>query len=494
MNLTLILPELFLTVAALGLLVWDLYVPTENKKVLWWGAILAALGGLACTFHPDLTAVAAASEKSPDAARLFGGSWIVDPTALFLKRCFAVAALFVFGMSREYVEDMQRARGEFWTLGVLALLGMFLCSGVNDFMSLFVCLEIVTVSFFVLAAYRRDRPSSVEAGLKLLVIGSLAAAVMIYGIAFVYGGTGTVFFDEIRSSLPTSGAPPVELIFGALLILLGLGFKTSAVPMHVWVPDVYQGAPTPVSAYLSVGSKLAGLVLVVRVLQIFGAAGGEGGAQVASFLALVAALTLLYGNLGAIPQTNVKRLMGYSSIGQCGYILVGMAASWSTGFSGALFYMASYVFMNLAAFTVIVMVGRATGSHDLADYNGLARRSPILALGMTVALLSLAGVPPFMGFFGKFLLLGSAIGRPELLWLGVIGLVNVVIALYFYLGVVKRLYVEEPAVPTEIPTPARVRVMLMVAIVALIVIGVAPQILTQMTDPAVTALGFPSRP
>jgi NADH-quinone oxidoreductase subunit N len=327
------------------------------------------------------------------------------------------------------------------------------------------------------------------------VIGSLSAALMVYGIAFVYGATGTLFFDEIRAAIRPGGSSAVgfELVFGALLIFLGLGFKTSAVPMHVWVPDVYQGAPTPVSAYLSVGSKLAGLVLVVRVLQVFSSAGAAA-QEISAFFALVAALTLLYGNLGAIPQTNVKRLMGYSSIGQCGYILVGVAASWATGLSGALFYMTAYVFMNLAAFTVILLVGRATGSHDLDDYAGLARRSPMLGLAMTVALLSLAGVPPFMGFFGKFMLLGAAIAKPELLWLGVIGLVNVVIALYFYLCVVKRLYVHEPRVPTPIAVAPRLRLTLMVAIVVLIAGGLAPQLLERTTSEVVASLGFPDRP
>jgi NADH-quinone oxidoreductase subunit N len=186
--------------------------------------------------------------------------------------------------------------------------------------------------------------------------------------------------------------------------------------------------------------------------------------------------------------------MGYSSIGQCGYILVGIAASWSTGLSGALFYMTAYVLMNLAAFTVILLVGRATGSHDLEDWSGLARRSPMLGLAMTVALLSLAGVPPFMGFFGKFMLLGSAIAKPELLWLGVIGLLNVLIALYFYLCVVKRIYVAEPRVPTPLTVPGRLRFTLVAAVVLLIAGGVAPQIFERATADVVASLGFPDRP
>jgi NADH-quinone oxidoreductase subunit N len=372
---------------------------------------------------------------------------------------------------------------------------MDLCASVNDFMSLFVSLEVVTVSFFVLAAFRRDKSASVEAGLKLLVIGSLSAAIMLYGIAFVYGATGTVFFDRIREQLlPGSGhTVSFELVFGALLVFLGLGFKTSAVPMHVWVPDVYQGSPTPVAAYLSVGSKLAGFVLVIRLLQVFSSAGAAV-SEISAFFALVAALTLLYGNLGAIPQTDIKRLMGYSSIGQCGYLLVGIASASAVGLSGALFYMTSYVVMNLAAFTVILLVSRAAGSHDMEDWGGLARRSPILGLAMTVSLLSLAGVPPFMGFSGKFMLLGSAFQRPDLFWLGVIGLANVVVALFFYLRIVKRIYVAEPRVPTPMDVPPRLRLTLMAAIVVLIAGGVAPQLCERTTAAVVAQLGFSTHP
>ena len=498
MNLRLLLPELFLTLAALGLLVWDLYLPAGRKHVLCWAAMAVAIVAFGLTFHPWIAEAASAAAKDLPGAgvealnKTFGGSWVVDPMSLLLKRAFAVTAAVVFLMSREYVEELERAKGEFYVLGLLALIGMFLCASVNDVMSLFVSLEVVTVSFFVLAAFRRERTASVEAGLKLLVIGSLSAAIMLYGIAFIYGATGTVYFDAIRAQVaPGIRQNHAELVFGALLVFIGLGFKTSAVPMHVWVPDVYQGAPTPVTAYLSVGSKLAGFVLVLRVLQVFVGSGAM--SEISAFFALVAALTLLYGNLGAIPQTNVKRLMGYSSIGQCGYILIGIAAAWTTGLSGALFYMTAYVLMNLAAFVVILLVSRATGSHDLEDWNGLARRSPMLGLAMTVALLSLAGVPPFMGFFGKFMLLGSAFAKPELIWLGVIGLVNVVIALYFYLRVIKRIY-EEPRTPTPVPVPARLRLTLMVAVVILIAGGLAPQILERTTADVVAQLGFADHP
>jgi NADH-quinone oxidoreductase subunit N len=352
----------------------------------------------------------------------------------------------------------------------------------------------VTVSFFVLVAYKRDNPKSVEAGLKLLIIGSISAAMLLYGIAFIYGATGTVFFADLRAIVDApSFLLSTELLIGLFLVFLGLGFKTSAVPMHVWVPDVYEGAPTPVTAYLSVGSKLAGFVLMLRVLEVFGRSGIVAD-ELTPFLALVAALTLFYGNLGAIPQTNIKRLMGYSSIGQCGYILLGVAAAWEAGMSGALFYMTAYVFTNLTVFAVIVYVARATKSHDLDDYSGLARRNPLLGAALTVGLLSLAGVPPILGFVGKFFVLGAAFGKPELRWLVYCGLINVVIGLYYYLCVIKRMWIKDARNPAEPIVPKRVKVALVVSLIVLVAGGLAPQLVEKMTAPAAAELGLPKTP
>ena len=478
MNVALLLPELLAVAAALLVMTWDLWLPRERKDTLWIVSLVSTAALFGVTFLPSVA----------DGGTALGGSFVVDGMALVMKRAFAVTAFLVFLMSREYVEDLKRGHGEFYTLSLLALVGMSLCASVNDFMSLFVSLEVVTVSFFVLVAFKRDSRLSVEAGLKLLVIGSISAALLLYGIAFVYGATGTVFFDAHREMVAARGfAISTELVIGLFLIFLGLGFKTSAVPMHVWVPDVYQGAPTPVTAYLSVGSKLAGFVLMLRVLEVFGGSPAVT-AQLTPFLALVGALTLFYGNLGAIPQTNIKRLMGYSSIGQCGYILVGIAAAWQLGVSGALFYMVAYVLTNLVVFGAIVFVARTTRTHEIDDYSGLARRNPLLGAALTVGLLSLAGVPPFIGFVGKFLLLGAAFGRPELLWLVLVGLVNVVIALYYYLCVVKRIWMRDPRTADVPVLPLRMKLALGACVLLLVAGGMAPGILESTTA---AAAGWP---
>jgi NADH-quinone oxidoreductase subunit N len=482
----LMLPEIVLTIAALALMIWDLWLPAGRKAPLGWASMAVCVALLALTFLPEV-------EKGGTG---LANCFVVDPLALFFKRAFCVTGFLVFLVSREYVDGLPQGQGEFYTLSLFALLGMFLCSSVNDFMSLFVSLEVVTVSFFILAAFRREKPASVEAGLKLLVIGSVSAGVLLYGIAFVYGAVGDVGFAAVRQRV-AAGHAEHELILGMVLVFLGLGFKTSAVPLHVWVPDVYQGAPTPVTAYLSVGSKLAGFVLVVRCLTVFAAPGSALAPELTAFFTLVAALTLVYGNLGAIPQTNVKRLMGYSSIAQCGYILLGVAAASAvkfggstTGLSGALFYMAAYVVTNIAAFAVVLIVARAVGSHEIDDYSGLARRSPLLGAALACALLSLAGVPPFIGFFGKFMLLGSAFDmqHPELLWLGAVGLATVAVALYYYLCVVKRLYVFEPRSPEPVACPPRMQFALVLAVAALIFGGIAPQFLERSATEVVKQL------
>jgi NADH-quinone oxidoreductase subunit N len=499
-NAILLTPEFVILAAGLVVLIWDIFLPPEKKHVLGWFALLAAAAGFAATFMPELQTGSTDAQGAFTfvGKRALNGSFVMDPLALFMKRCFAVCGVLLFLMTREYVASLSRGRGEFYALSLFALFGMFLTASVNDFMSLFVALETVTVTFFILVAYKRDEPKSIEAGLKLLVIGSLSAAILVYGIAFIYGATGTLNFDVLRAALADkSGGVPssslAALLFGAILVFLGLGFKASALPLHVWVPDVYEGAPTPVTAFLSVGSKLAGFALVLRVFLTFSgdAALSE---SLGGFFALIAAMTLFYGNLGALPQSNLKRLMGYSSIGQCGYILIGIAAGWRTGFGGVLFYMAAYVLTNMVAFVVILLVGRAVGSHEIRDYKGLAKRSPLLALTLTAALLSLAGVPPFLGFFGKFMLLGSAFGVESLRWLVIVGLVNVIIAMYYYLSVIRQIYVDEPKNPTAPEIPTRLGLMMTISVIALVVGGMAPLLLERPVTAVTNTLPVPVEP
>ena len=434
---------------------------------------------------------------------LFGGALVLDGMALFLKRIFSVAGLLAALVARQYEDRLPRGRGEFHFLMLCALTGMFLVSSVGDLMSMFVALELVTVSFFILAAFHREAPTSVEAGLKLLVMGSLAAAFILFGSAFLYGATGTPSFEKIHRWLadPAHAVPSRDLLLGLLLVFLGLGFKIGMVPMQVWVPDVYQGAPTPVTAFLAVGSKAAGFALVLRLLCT---AAGEGTKEPLQLLfTALSFATLFYGNLAAIPQTNLKRLLGYSSIGHCGYLLLGLAAlgpagrydegAASSGAAAVLFYLLSYALTTMAAFLVVVLFTRAAGGEELDDYAGLSRRSPLLAASLTVALLSLAGVPPLAGFFGKFMLLRAvALDGPAGLGLLAAGAVNVVIGLYYYLCVIKRMYIHAPRDPAPLPVPPATAALLYGLTTALLLLGIFPgPFVTMATEAARAAFGAP---
>jgi NADH-quinone oxidoreductase subunit N len=273
--------------------------------------------------------------------------------------------------------------------------------------------------------------------------------------------------------------PPPSFIFGMILVIAALGFKIAAVPFHFWVPDVYEGAPTPITAFLAMGSKAAGFAALLRLLMtVFMPAQAE---TLAALFAVLSAATILYGNLGAIPQRNIKRLLGYSSIGHAGYLLMGMAAFWQTGKEAVLFYLASYVFSTAGAFLVVVWVSKRVRSDAIADYAGLAQRSPVLAAGMLLALASLAGVPPLGGFFAKFYILSAAL-RANLLWLAVIGAVNVVTSLYYYLGIVKVMYADPPAEAAPLSVPVLQKAAQYASMAGIVLLGAYPGPLVALVD------------
>ncbi|MCK6480154.1 MAG: NADH-quinone oxidoreductase subunit N [Planctomycetaceae bacterium] len=489
-------PVLLETLSACGagaVLLVDLFTPEARKSRVGAASLaVTAILFLAAWFG---------MEAGGETATLFGGSLVLDGMAVFLKRTFATAGLLAVLAAIRYEDRLPRGRGEFHFLLLSALTGMFLVSSVGDLMSMFVSLELVTLSFFILAAFRRERPESVEAGLKLLVLGSLAAAFVLFGTAFLYGATGDLTFAGLRDHLASlRGAPPSrDLLLGLLFVLLGLGFKIGMVPMQVWVPDVYQGAPAPVTAFLAVGSKAAGFALVLRLVTTVAGPGTKDSLQLL-FTALAFA-TLFYGNLAAIPQTNVKRLLGYSSIGHCGYLLMGLAAlgpasyydesAAASGAAAILFYLLAYALTTFGAFLVVILFSAATGSDEMDDYAGLSRRSPLLAASLTVALLSLAGVPPLAGFFGKFMLMRSvALTGPAGFGLLVAGAVNVVIGLYYYLCLVKRMYVHPPKDASPLPVTGPTAALLYALTAALLILGIFPgAFVTLASDAARAAFG-----
>jgi NADH-quinone oxidoreductase subunit N len=433
MNALFLSHELPVLVLGLGLLVADLWVPAPAKRKLGYAA---ALGLCAILLYSLFWFKLPAGSAQTDFSRMYA----MDGLALFFKRFFLLAAVVVLVMSVEFADRIETGIGEFYSLIVFALGGMLFAASANDFALLFVSLELITLTFYVLTSFQRGRLKSLEAGVKYLIIGALSTSFTVFGIALVYAVSGKFNFGDLAAAAPLYSSNRIFL-FGLLLVLVGLGFKIAAFPFQIWAPDVYEGAPAPAAAFLAVGSKAAGFVLLLRLLFT---AVPIITAQWTNLLIIISAVTILYGNLCAIPQQNVKRLLGYSSIAQAGYMLLGIAARSADGKSAILFYLSGYVFTVLAAFMVICLVMRQVGSENISALAGLHRRSPLLAATMALAMVSLAGIPPMAGFFGKFLLLRSVLAQapthPGYYCLAFTAVAGMVISIYYYLGIVRAIY------------------------------------------------------
>lgn len=461
MNWPVISLELGVGAWVVVLLIADLALRAEQKRHLW----KLALGGL-------LLLAGILGWQQRWTGQHFDPMFVFDGFAGYFKWLFLLTILVVVLMTRVFARRPVSNIAEFYLLMFSALLGMLILASVQDLLLLFIGLELLTFSLYVMAAYLKTDARSVEAGMKYLIMGSISSGFLVYGVSLLYGAAGGTSFEHLRLAL-SSGEPLPLATAGLLLVLAGLGFKIAAVPFHLWVPDVYEGAPTPVVALLSVGSKMAGAAALLRVLY-----GVLLPAQVlwwGGLLATLSAATMLYGNLAAIPQTNVKRLLGYSSIGHAGYVLMGMSAATPAGMHSVGFYLLAYLVSNLAVFFVVVLVAEASGGDSLDQYNGLARRSPLLAAAMFLGLVSLAGVPPLAGFSGKLLVLLAAV-EAHRVWLAAIGALNVAISLYYYLLVVRRMYVAAPASSAAPVAVDRVtRLALWTLMGGIVLIGICPE-------------------
>jgi NADH-quinone oxidoreductase subunit N len=408
-----------------------------------------------------------------------GAFYSADFLALFFKRFALLTTLVVVVQSIEFLPSMGRvlepARpqagfGEFIALPVILCAGLMWMASAADFIMVFVALELVTICFYILVSFLRRSSASLEAGTKYLILGALSTGFLVYGITWVYGITGQTALAAIGQASANPDLSQPHLLFGVLLVGIGLGFKVAAAPFQFWVPDVYQGAPTPVTALLSVGSKALGFLVLIRVIDAF-RPNPELHAKLLAGAAVLAGATLIYGNLAALPQNNLKRLLAYSSIAHAGYLLVGVACAAGPAIG---FYLAAYLFMTLLAFLVLIVVAVATGGDDIASFNGLAQRSPFLAFAMMIAMVALAGLPFTAGFIGKFLIFAAAIegGHWVLVALGALG---VACGFYYYLKVIRAMYWKTPesglsAITVSSPT----RITIALLITAIIVFGVWP--------------------
>ncbi|MBF0560677.1 MAG: NADH-quinone oxidoreductase subunit NuoN [Alphaproteobacteria bacterium] len=431
-NLVPALPEILLAVAALGLLMVGVF----RKK-----DATGFVGGLAVAALVVAGIVEVNLARVPVVTTL-GGMFVLDGFAVFVKALVLLAAVLTAIMSLSWLRQEKLGQFEFPVLLIFATLGMMMMVSANDLMALYLGLELQSLSLYVLAAYHRDNLRSTEAGLKYFMLGALASGLLLFGASFIYGFTGATGFDAIAKALGDGASVPVGVTVGIVFLLAGLAFKISAVPFHMWTPDVYEGAPTPVTALFAVGPKIAALALLIRVMV------GPFGHLVEQWHQVVVALSLasmVLGAFAAIHQTNIKRLMAYSSIGHVGYALIGVAVGNAAGVRGVLVYLAIYLFMNIGTFTVILsMRQRGRMVEQIEDLAGLSKSNPLMALALAIFMFSMAGIPPLAGFFGKLYVFIAAI-QAHMYTLAVLGVLTSVVGAYYYLRIVKVMYFDEPA-------------------------------------------------
>jgi NADH-quinone oxidoreductase subunit N len=482
MNASLMTLEICVLALGVVMLLADFWMPPARKKFLaYFGA--TALGVLLLI---SFTGDGICSQFGT----AFNGSFIEDGLALFFKRFFLASAILVLFLAAEFAEKISATVSEFYSLVVFALAGMLFAASANDFAMLFVSIELITVTFYILVSFQRAKMLSLEAGVKYLIIGALSSAFMVFGIALIWGTTGKMNFNELAQVAAQFETNKIFLT-GILFLFAGLGFKISAVPFQIWTPDVYQGAPTPTTAFLAIGSKAAGFVLLLRVLFTAIPAIAANGTNL---IIVISAITILYGNLCAIPQRNLKRLLGYSSIAHAGYLLLGVAALSASGEAAIMYYFAGYLFTIIAAFTVITLVVQNLESEDISALAGLNRRSPLLATTMTLAMVSLAGIPPLAGFFGKFLLLKAVVAQGPnnhaYYWLAFVALAGVIISLYYYFGVVRAIYWSKDAPdlsPIHLSSPVKLSIMICIA--GMLWLGIFPNTVLNLANEAAAVFG-----
>jgi NADH-quinone oxidoreductase subunit N len=427
-NWTLALPEIVLACSGLGLLLMGVIA----RKEQFFPVSMGVIGALVLT---------AALVLGQSEGTAFLGQYVSDAFSRFAKVLILLGAAVGLVLALDFNEKAGLARFEYSILMLFATLGMLVMVSANDLMSLYIGLELLSLSLYVIAAFDRDNPRSAEAGLKYFVLGALASGLLLYGASLVYGFAGTTNFDRLADAL-SGGDAGMGVVVGLVFVLAGLAFKVSAVPFHMWTPDVYEGAPTPVTAFFATAPKVAAVALMMRVL-----AGpfGDLSAQWGQVIWVVAAGSMILGGFAAIGQRNIKRLMAYSSIGHVGYALMGLAVLNDTGYRGVLVYMAIYVVMNLGTFAVLVAMRRnGRALEEVDDLAGLGRTDPAMAMWMAVFMFSMAGIPPLAGFFGKLYVFLAAVQAGY--WtLAVIGILTSVVASYYYLRIVKVMYFDAPA-------------------------------------------------
>jgi NADH-quinone oxidoreductase subunit N len=475
-NFKLILPEIILCVFAIFIILLDPFLSKERKMIsghiAWIAVVLAFLANLSLWDIQETT---------------LSNMFLVDNYATFFKFIFLIGSFLIIFVSMNYLKREEILHGEYFGLILFSTLGMMLLASGFDLVIIFLGLEIMSISLYVLTGFRRSDLKSNEAALKYFLMGAFATGFLLYGIVMMYGSTGSTSLEQIIKTIALGEAGPSLMVWaGAGLLLVGFGFKIAAVPFHMWVPDVYQGAPTPITAFISAGPKAAGFAALLRVF-LFSFVTIK--VDWTTIVWIMAALTMTAGNIIAIAQSDIKRMLAYSSIAHAGYVLVALVAGGETGISSALFYLLSYTFMNIGAFTIVILLGRKGQENTgLDDYSGLAARSPVLAILMSVFMFSLAGFPPTAGFMGKFYVFSAAV-KSGFVGLVVIGVLNSLVSVYYYLRVVVIMFMRAPEPEAQrIPVAFSAGLVLLISVWGVLHLGILPESLLSLAQTSVSSI------
>ena len=462
--------EMMVLVLGLAVLIADLCMAPSKRRLI--GHLSALSLGIIFLFSLRESYVDLVNESTDV---FFNSRYKIDGLAIFFKRFFILAAIFVLIFAVDFADRIRSGFSEYYAFIIFALAGMMFAASANDFSMLFVSIELITITFYILVSYQRHRLQSLEAGVKYLILGAVSSAFMIYGIALIFGEAGSLKFEDLHAKQSELLGSKVFL-FGMLFLFAGLAFKISAFPFQVWAPDVYQGAPTPTTAFLALGSKAAGFVLLIRLLVI---SLPDLTREWTTLFICISAVTILYGNLCALPQRNLKRLLAYSGIANAGYLLMGIVAQSEAGTAAILYYLAGYLFALITIFLIINLLTKEGEGEDISCLENLNNRSPFLAVAMTLAVVSLAGIPPLAGFFGKFLLIKSvaieAFGNIGYFVLLAVAVFGVVASIFYYFGIVRTVFwnhkVDE-ITPVSVGLP--IRFVLVSCVVGILYLGLLP--------------------
>jgi NADH-quinone oxidoreductase subunit N len=469
-----LLPEMVITAGALLVLVTDVLLPRGSRLLTWVtvGVLVATLASLAPFTNTNL--------------EIAQGLIAVDRFAFFFKVVFLLAALLTVLMSARYLEIEGASPGEYYFLILCATLGMMIMAGGVDLITSFIGLETMAVSFYILAGFIKPNQRSNEAAVKYFLLGAFSLGILLYGMSLLYGLSGTTNLRAMAAVFAGQERNPL-LVLAVILVVSGMGFKIAAVPFHMWAPDVYEGAPTPVTAFLSVGSKAASFAMLLRLFMIGVPSMHADWRLLFEVLAIV---TMTVGNLAALTQSNLKRMLAYSSIAHAGYLLIGVVAATPRGITAMLIYLFVYAFMQLGAFAIIIMMRREDIVGDeLKDLSGLHSRHPLAAFAMLLFMLSLGGIPPTAGFMGKFWLFGAAIDAGYV-WLAVIGVLNSAISLYYYVRIVVFMYLKKETAGSQPTASPALALTLAVAVVATIALGIYPRLLFEAAELSARSLSI----